>query len=212
MRKLLRRLAPLGLVLLPACSPATLLNATVSAPGIQVQRDIAYGDDPRQKLDVWQPAGAHHAPMVVFLYGGSWDSGSRSDYRFVAAPLAEAGAVTIVPDYRLYPQVRFPDFLADCARAVAWSLAHAAEYGGPATDRSAGRGRTGLWHPAFALGDDAFSNLPRPGCTGTGRTRCPPACGAARPAQLRSAARAACDERLQQCGGQTPLRVCQGYS
>jgi acetyl esterase/lipase len=66
---------------------------------------------------------------VVFLYGGSWDSGDKGMYRFVALPLARRGAVVLVPDYRLYPQVRFPAFLDDCAAAVAWALAHAAELG-----------------------------------------------------------------------------------
>ena len=115
---------------LSSCAPVDILNATIPIGGVAITTNVAYGTDPRQRLDIYQPVDAHDAPVVVFLYGGSWDSGSRSDYRFVAAPLARQGFVVVVPDYRLYPQVRFPAFLQDCARAVAWTLAHAADYGG----------------------------------------------------------------------------------
>jgi acetyl esterase/lipase len=97
---------------------------------------IAYGADKRQKLDVYVPdetandTPAAKRPIVIFWYGGSWDSGDRSSYRFVGAALAEQGFVTVLPDYRLYPGVRFPTFLEDAAEAVAWVQKHAAELGG----------------------------------------------------------------------------------
>jgi acetyl esterase/lipase len=116
--------------LLPSCAPVDALNATVSSDGVSVQRDIAFGDDPRQRLDVYRPrAAAAPLPLVVFIYGGAWKSGSKSDYKFVAAPLARQGVVVAVADYRLVPQVRFPTFLEDNARAVAFARAHAAEWG-----------------------------------------------------------------------------------
>jgi acetyl esterase/lipase len=115
---------------LPSCAPVDLLNATVPLGDVTVTRDVAYGSDPRQQLDIYRPAQAANAPVIVFFYGGSWDSGSRGEYKFVAAPLARAGFLVIVPDYRLYPQVLYPTFLEDCAHAVAWSFAHAADYGG----------------------------------------------------------------------------------
>jgi acetyl esterase/lipase len=68
--------------------------------------------------------------VVVFFYGGSWNSGSRVDYRFVGEALASRGIVTVVADYRLYPQVRYPLFLRDGARAVAWTKAHIREFSG----------------------------------------------------------------------------------
>ncbi|MEM5734152.1 alpha/beta hydrolase fold domain-containing protein, partial [Shewanella algae] len=46
-----------------------------------------------------------------------WQSGERRDYRFVGTRLAEAGIVVVIPDYRLYPQVRFPVFVEDAAAA-----------------------------------------------------------------------------------------------
>ena len=70
--------------LLTACSGADLLNATVATDTYRRTEGVAYGSDPRQRLDVYQPeAATRHAPMVVFFYGGSWSSGERADYRFV---------------------------------------------------------------------------------------------------------------------------------
>ncbi len=124
------RLIILCALLLPACSPATLLNATVASHGVSVTQDVAYAEGPRRRLDIYRPFGAGKAPMIVFLYGGSWRTGSKEMYRFVALPLAARGAVVVVPDYRLYPEVAFPAFLDDNARAVAWAAAHATELGG----------------------------------------------------------------------------------
>lgn len=67
--------------------------------------------------------------MVVFFYGGSWNSGSRNDYDFVGEALASRGMVAVLADYRLYPQVRYPAFLEDAARAVAWTHEHIDEFG-----------------------------------------------------------------------------------
>ncbi len=74
-------------------------------------------------------AASGAAPLVVFLYGGNWRTGNKAMYPFVARPLAALGAVVVVPDYRLFPEVRFPSFLQDNAQAVAWALAHAREFG-----------------------------------------------------------------------------------
>jgi acetyl esterase/lipase len=118
--------------LLAACSPLTALN-TLSPrdPATRPGRDIAYGPLPRQRLDVYTPArGATAAPVLVFFYGGSWNSGRRQDYAFAGRALAARGFVTIVPDYRLYPEVRYPAFLQDGAAAIRWAQDHASEYGG----------------------------------------------------------------------------------
>lgn len=131
---MIRRLASaLGLpTLLQACSPLAALNAAFVQGDPIVGRDVAYGPDPRQRLDVYAPPGAADRPVVVFIYGGSWQSGARRDYRFVGARLAAAGFITVVPDYRLYPQASFPAFVEDAAAAVAWTARHVAGYGGDA--------------------------------------------------------------------------------
>ena len=112
-----------------------MLNAL--APSAPVARSIPYGAGPRRTLDVYSPgeAGAPGGtggpyPVVLFLYGGSWDSGDKGLYRFVGAALAARGFVVVIPDYRLYPEVRYPDFLLDCAQALLWTRRHAHEFGG----------------------------------------------------------------------------------
>ena len=67
--------------------------------------------------------------MVVFFYGGSWNSGDRREYGFVGRALAALGYVVVVPDHRLVPEVEYPLFLEDCAAAIAWVVAHIGEYG-----------------------------------------------------------------------------------
>lgn len=92
--------------------------------------DIAFGSDPRQMLDIYKPENASGAPVIVFFYGGSWNSGRRQDYAFAARALAAQGFVVVVPDYRLVPQVRFPAFVEDGGAAVAWTAANIARHGG----------------------------------------------------------------------------------
>ena len=115
-----------------------MLNGIATTSGLRIAQGIPYGSEPRQVLDVYAPDGARSdsaqsAPVVVFLYGGAWQTGSRALYRFVGAALAERGFVTVIPDYRVYPQVQYPAFLQDCAQATAWASAHAAEHGGGST-------------------------------------------------------------------------------
>ena len=106
---------------LAGCSGLQLVDAVTSTDGYAVARDIAYGPLPRQRMDVYVPAGKppeRPVPVVVFLYGGSWRQGSKEEYRFVGAYLARAGYVAVLPDYRLFPEVRFPVFVEDCAVAT----------------------------------------------------------------------------------------------
>ncbi len=108
--------------LLGGCSPAALLNTTVSRQGYKLEADIPYGSNPRQKLDVYTPDQQRaDGKSVIFFYGGSWDSGAKGDYLFVGQALAARGITTIIPDYRVYPEVRYPTFLDDGAAATAWA-------------------------------------------------------------------------------------------
>lgn len=123
-------------MLASACSPLLMFNAVIPKDaGVRVAvRDVAYGTDPRQRLDVYVPGGPAAAPrpIIVFFYGGSWNSGVKNGYGFVGRALAAKGFVVAIPDYRLVPQVRFPGFLEDGAAAVRWIRRHAADYGGDA--------------------------------------------------------------------------------
>lgn len=119
------------LAAISACSPLKMLNALTPDGSFDKTEGIAYGSDPRQKLDVYVPRHvAANAPVVVFFYGGSWNSGSRSDYSFVGEALASRGMVAVLADYRLYPQVRYPLFLEDGAKAVAWTHEHIRQFSG----------------------------------------------------------------------------------
>jgi acetyl esterase/lipase len=114
-----------------ACSPFTILNGLAPAAGNDKSLGISYGSDARHELDVYAPKlTTGTAPVVVFFYGGNWRTGSRKDYEFVGKALASRGMVAVIADYRLYPQVRYPEFLEDAAQAVQWTYAHIDSYGG----------------------------------------------------------------------------------
>ena len=93
-------------------------------------RDIPYADGERRSLDVYRPSDGRSAPVLVFFYGGSWQMGSKDIYVFLATTLASHGYVVVVPDYRVYPEVKFPAFLQDGAQAIRWVHDNARIYGG----------------------------------------------------------------------------------
>lgn len=107
------------------------LPAAMDGGTSKVGDGIPYATGPRHKLDVYAPEqrGAP-APVVFFIYGGGWSRGERSDYQFVGRALAARGFVTVIADYRLVPEVRFPDFLYDSAAALRWVQDNIANYGG----------------------------------------------------------------------------------
>lgn len=122
-----------------ACSPLGVLNAVAPRDrGVRrVARDLDYGADPRQRFDLYAPdvdvdvdVAGPSLPVLVFFYGGGWDSGAKDLYGWAAQALAAQGFVVAVPDYRLVPQVLFPVFIEDAAAAVARVAEVAAAYGG----------------------------------------------------------------------------------
>lgn len=129
----LQLLPSLLLALLAGCSPLGALNALVPSSTHTLTANIAYGPAPRHKLDVYTPtqiAPVGGYPVVVFFYGGSWNRGEKAAYKFVGEALASRGILTLVADYRLYPEVRYPDFLNDCALALAYGLEKTAKLNG----------------------------------------------------------------------------------
>ncbi|MEO6186077.1 MAG: alpha/beta hydrolase [Steroidobacteraceae bacterium] len=120
---------------LGGCQSAGLAFINAAAPATSRVEDIAFGDGPRRGMDIYAPrqrAAGPAGPLVVFWYGGAWMEGSKHDYRFVGAALASRGLVTAIPDYRLYPEVRFPEFLRDAAAAVARAQREAPRHGADA--------------------------------------------------------------------------------
>lgn len=125
---------PLFSLLLYGCSQAgfAVVNAPASFDGNSEIKDIGFGNH-NQKLDIYVPkntaqTGAH--PVLIFIYGGRWTDGYKSQYRFIGSKFSSNGYITVIPDYRKYPQVKFPDFVEDNAQAVAWVEKNIAQYGG----------------------------------------------------------------------------------
>jgi acetyl esterase/lipase len=103
------------------CSGADLVNWVTPRGGYSLERGLAYGEGPRRILDVYRPEEIRPgSPIVVFFYGGNWDSGRRADYLFVGQAFASRGYLTVIPDYRVFPETTFPGFVEDGAQAVAW--------------------------------------------------------------------------------------------
>jgi acetyl esterase/lipase len=126
--------ALLASLLLAGCTALELgaVNAVeLGRGGYRRESDLAYGTHPRQRLDVYVPTApaAGPRPLVVFVHGGRWSSGSKDLYRFLAAGLAERGIVVVVANYRLYPEVRMAAAAEDVARAVVWAEHAAVRYG-----------------------------------------------------------------------------------
>ncbi len=93
--------------------------------------DIAYGDAPRQKLDVFVPAGlSGPAPVHIFIHGGYWRAMARETYHFVAETVLKAGAIAVFPEYTLMPGARMAQLVAEIRQAALWVGAHIGEYGG----------------------------------------------------------------------------------
>ncbi len=121
-----------------ACSPLGLLNTLGPRDrgARRIARGLAYGAAARQKFDLYGPAwseGQPRAPVIVFFYGGGWDSGSRELYGWAAQALASRGFVVALPDYRLVPEVHFPGFVEDAAAATARVAEVVGPYGGDAS-------------------------------------------------------------------------------
>lgn len=114
---------------LTGCSAIDLLNAVSEDDSYELIVDLAYGPHQRHRLDLALPAHREPRGLVVFFYGGGWTDGDRSDFHFVLDAYTQAGWAVALPDYRLYPEVRFPEFVDDGARAVAWLMQHGSAHG-----------------------------------------------------------------------------------
>ena len=99
------------------------INGLARSVPTQRQR-LAYGTHGRQQLDWYRHPDSRPRPTVVFFYGGNWRSGRRQDYRFVADTLMTLGCNVVVPDYRLYPEVRFDEIQRDAQQAMELVLKH----------------------------------------------------------------------------------------
>lgn len=128
------------MLLLTGCTGTRLLVANGIARGgdYRLSTDLAYGDDPRQRLDIYLPE--QHPPIqplparptLIFVPGGCWgacETYPKEDYRFVADAFTAQGYAVVIPDYRLYPAVKFATIIGDVRDAVEWVARHGAQHG-----------------------------------------------------------------------------------
>jgi len=120
--------------------------------GAEVRHDIAYGDDERQKLDVYLPTtgAATGRPLLLFVHGGGFVRGDRRDRANIGWRFARAGYVTVVPSYRLGPAHRWPAGAQDVAAAWAWAHANAVPLGADSARIHVGGESAGAAHVAAA--------------------------------------------------------------
>lgn len=128
---------------------------------------IAYGDNPRHQLDIYTPVETvQNAPVIVFFYGGSWNSGTRTGYDFAGRALAAQGFITVVPDYRIVPEVRYPAFVEDSAAALRWVTANIGDYGGDPSRIVVMGHSAGAYNAAMIAIDDRWLGEERAGIRG----------------------------------------------
>lgn len=107
------------------------IEQAMDTNAVKIGDGVAYADGPRKKLDIYAPKNPEGpSPVLFFIYGGGWKSGDRADYNFVGRAFAARGFVTVIADYRLVPEVRYPEFLEDNAQALRWVEDNIANYGG----------------------------------------------------------------------------------
>lgn len=117
----------------PSLTDLLRLPSMEISASVELKRDIAYTDTgiPKHHLDIYLPKNSNGAaPVFVFLHGGSWRSGDRSQYPPVGNRFAKAGIITVVPSYRLAPKDPHPAQIEDAAAAFAWIVRNIANYGG----------------------------------------------------------------------------------
>ena len=118
---------------------------------------VAYAEDPQQRLDIYRPKDAGlKLPILLFVHGGSWKDGNRSDYEFAGRAFAARGYLTLVMSYRLLPKNRYPDFISDVALALTWAQNNAAEFGGDGRKIFAVGHSAGAYNISLAVLDQRY--------------------------------------------------------
>ena len=129
--------------------------------------DVSYGDTPQQTLDIF-PADQPGAPVLFYIHGGYWIQLDKSIYSEVAGPMTAAGAITVLPNYDLCPNVTISDIVDQVRRALGWLHANVADYNGDpdrihVSGHSAGGHLTGMmmttdWQGLFGLPADLIKS------------------------------------------------------
>lgn len=104
-----------------------------SSKGEKIDDAVVFDAANNVALNIWRPSDLDDnakAPVLVFIYGGSWRTGDRDEYDFFARSFTDLGYIVVLPNYRLFPQVKFPAMVEDSAAALAWTHDNIADYGG----------------------------------------------------------------------------------
>ena len=120
-------------VLLSACGGNHPRGEVADPPGVEVLRDLAYGSDPDQRLDVHRSADAQHAPILVMVHGGGWRRGDKANPGVVKNKVAHyvpAGYLVVSINYRLSPEVDPLAQAHDVAAALSFVQSAASAWGG----------------------------------------------------------------------------------
>ncbi len=119
---LLRLFKVIPLIFLGGCSALGVINSVSKIYTVETKQNIAFDSHPKLQYDLYYPksknTSLNETPVIVFFYGGSWNRGDKSEYEFVGRRLASMGYIIAVPNYRLYPEVKYPAFLEDNIKAV----------------------------------------------------------------------------------------------
>jgi triacylglycerol lipase len=132
LRELEQIIRAAGPVIDPPAAKALYAPLLADMPrGGEVLRDIVYGEDERQRLDVYLPVGASRpAPVVVFLHGGGFIRGDKADREAVGHYFSRHGVLAVLPNYRLGPRHRWPAGAEDVSAVLGWARAHVEAHGG----------------------------------------------------------------------------------
>lgn len=168
-------LAAIGRVIDPPGTKALYapLHGPTPGPGVHVERDIHYGPDARNRLDVFTaaPAGPAAKPVLIFVHGGGFVAGDKQTpgtpfHDNIGSWAAQHGLVGVNMTYRLAPQAVWPAGPEDVGAAVRWVRAHIAEHGGdPARITLMGHS-AGATHVTTYVAQPAFQDADGPGLSG----------------------------------------------
>ena len=125
----------------------------VPLPGVEVKRNIKFGENDRLKLDVYYSKENNNKkkPVVFFVHGGSWKSNNKDQFKFIGKNLARRGYVAVLPNYRLVPENRYPAQIKDVAKALKWTDNNISSFGG-AKDKIILSGHSAGGHLAALMG------------------------------------------------------------
>lgn len=137
-------------------------RSTASRAALRNELDVAYGEGPDERLDLFFPdVMKTPAAVHLFVHGGYWRMFSKSDYSYVADTVTQAGAIAAIMDYSLMPAVRMETIVQQVSRAVDWLKENAAAFGGDASRLSVSGHSAGAHLCAMLLSQGSLGPGPR---------------------------------------------------